>query len=254
MTDEDLAGERGQGIQVIARAARVLDVLGGRPDGMSLGEIAKEVDLPRSTVQRIVKALADEELVRTGRADGVRLGPAFLRLVGKLHTDVVAVAAPHLQLLSDDIGETVTLGRISGRELAFIHVVVAEQELRVVPRVGANLPLATTAGGRALLALGTDGEASILLQLPDARVTDGNELPKELKRVRRIGYAVDDNETTPGVVSLAVGIDTILGRFAVSVPAPAVRVAAASRSRIVERLLACRDVLLGEIGRNRPDE
>lgn len=251
--DEDLSGERGQGIQVIARAARVLDVLGGRPDGMSLGEIAKAVDLPRSTVQRIVKALADEELVRTGRADGVRLGPAFLRLVGKLHTDVVAVAAPHLQSLSDEIGETVALGRISGHELAFIHVVVAEQELRVVPRVGANLPLATTAGGRVLLALGTDAEALALLRL-EAGATDGDGLAKELKRVRRVGYAVDDNETTPGVVSVAVGIDTILGRFAVSVPAPAVRVAAAGRSRIVEQLLACRDVLLGEIGRNRPDE
>ncbi|MGF6755104.1 IclR family transcriptional regulator domain-containing protein [Paraburkholderia sp. GAS42] len=135
-----------------------------------------------------------------------------------------------------------------------MRALVAEQELRVVPRVGANLPLATTAGGRALLALGADEEALMLLQLPDARVTDSSELLKELKRVRRIGYAVDDNETTPGVVSLAVGVDTILGRFAVSVPAPAVRVAAAGRPRIVERLLACRDVLLGEIGRNRSDE
>ncbi|WP_144161264.1 IclR family transcriptional regulator [Paraburkholderia sp. BCC1885] len=252
--DDDLAGERGQGIQVIARAARVLDVLGGRPEGMSLGGIAKAVDLPRSTVQRIVKALADEELVRTGRADGVRLGPAFLRLVGKLHTDVVAVAAPHLQSLSDDIGETVTLGRISSHELAFIHVVVAERELRVVSRVGANLPLATTAGGRALLALGSDEEALALLQLPDAGGANGNELLKELKRVRRTGYAVDDNETTPGIVSLAVGVDTILGRFAISIPAPAVRVASVGRPRIVEQLLACRDVLLGEIGRSRPDE
>lgn len=102
------------------------DVVAGRPNGTSLGEIAKAVDLPRSTIQRIVKALADEEVLRTGRADGVRLGSAFLRLAGKLHTEAVAVAAPHLQALSDEVGETVTLGRISGRELAFIHVAGAE--------------------------------------------------------------------------------------------------------------------------------
>lgn len=251
---EELAMERGNGIQVIARAARVLDALGEHPTGMSLGEIAKAVDLPRSTIQRIVKALADEELVRAGRSDGVRLGPAFLRLVGKLHTDVVAVAAPHLQALSNSTGESVTLGRISGCELAFIHVVVAEQELRVVPRVGANLPLATTSGGRALLALGTDEEALALLRLSGAGMAECDGVLRELDQVRQRGYAVDDNEVIPGIASLSIGLDTILGRFAVSIPAPAVRLRTDGWSRVVETLQQCQNVLLGEIGRNRSDD
>ena len=54
--------ERG-GVQVIARAAAILRALENEPDGLSLAEVAREVDLARSTVQRIVKALSDEQLV-----------------------------------------------------------------------------------------------------------------------------------------------------------------------------------------------
>lgn len=49
-----------QGIQVITRAVNILRALEGRPEGLSLSAIAKEVALPRSTVQRIVGALSDE--------------------------------------------------------------------------------------------------------------------------------------------------------------------------------------------------
>ena len=54
------AGSSKQGIQVISRAVKVLRALEGKPDGLSLSAIANEVDLPRSTVQRIVGALATE--------------------------------------------------------------------------------------------------------------------------------------------------------------------------------------------------
>ena len=59
------------GIQVIARAAAILRALGR--EGMSLGALAKQTGLPRSTVQRIVDALAAEDFVEAGDA-GVRLG------------------------------------------------------------------------------------------------------------------------------------------------------------------------------------
>ena len=56
------ADKPGPGIQVIARAARILRELENEHDGLSLGQIAKRVGLPRSTVQRIVGALTEEHL------------------------------------------------------------------------------------------------------------------------------------------------------------------------------------------------
>ena len=64
------------GIQVIARAARILRVLRDAQGGMSLGQIADAVELPRSTVQRIVGALQEERLVIASlQGGGLRIGP-----------------------------------------------------------------------------------------------------------------------------------------------------------------------------------
>lgn len=101
--------EKPGGIQVIARAAAILNVLGKHPGGMSLGEIAQEVALPRSTVQRIVAALDSAQLVRSSGAGGLRLGPALLKLISSVHSDVVDLVRPFLEQLSANVNETVTL-------------------------------------------------------------------------------------------------------------------------------------------------
>src|SRR5258708_923507 len=81
--EEEKAG--GLGIQVIARAASVLRALEGRPEGLSLGQIAKEVGLARSTVQRIVAALASEDFVTEAQpGHGVRIGPGLARIAASL--------------------------------------------------------------------------------------------------------------------------------------------------------------------------
>ena len=98
--------EKPGGIQVIARAAAILNVLGKHPGGMSLGEIAQEVALPRSTVQRIVAALDSAQLVRSSGAGGLRLGPALLKLISSVHSDVVDLVRPFLEQLSANVNET----------------------------------------------------------------------------------------------------------------------------------------------------
>ena len=71
--EEDKSG--GMGVQVIARAASVLRALEGKPEGLSFAQIAREVGLARSTVQRIVAALAAEGFVSEAQPGrGVRIG------------------------------------------------------------------------------------------------------------------------------------------------------------------------------------
>ncbi|KQN55002.1 helix-turn-helix domain-containing protein [Erwinia sp. E602] len=246
--------DKTSGIQVISRAARILDALGATPNGMSLGEIAQEVDLPRSTVQRIVSALDSVQLVRSnGTAGGVRLGPALLRLIASVHTDVVAIAQPWLQALSDATGETVSLARASGLQLAIVHYVVADRELRVVPRIGMNLPLYSTSGGRALLALEDDAAARQLVgeayeAMTDLTVRDFPALTAHLAEIRRTGLAYDRGETLEGISTMAVAIDTILGRFSISLLIPGARFAQ-HEARNRAEILKCKLALIDEIGK-----
>jgi len=246
--------ERIGGIQVITRAAKILDALGAKPNGMSLGEIALAVDLPRSTVQRIVNALDSVQLVRShGAAGGVRLGPALLRLIANVHTDVVAIAQPWLQALCDTTGETVSLARASGLQLAIVHYVVADRELRVVPRIGMNLPLYSTSGGRALLALESDDAARELVgeayqAITELTVRDFPALLAHLTEIRRTGLAYDRGETLEGISTMAVAIDTILGRFSISLLIPGTRFQQ-HEARNREAILKCKEALIDEIGK-----
>ncbi|AXF76984.1 IclR family transcriptional regulator [Erwinia tracheiphila] len=245
--------ERSGGIQVISRAAKILNALGNRPDGMSLGEIAQAVDLPRSTVQRIVAALDSVQLVRSSGASGVRLGPALLRLIATVHTDVVAIAQPWLQALSDATAETVTLARASGLQLAIVHYVVADRELRVVPRIGLHLPLCSTSGGKALLALESDRQVKALVgndfdAITDSMVKSFSELLEHLEQIRRTGVSYGRGETLEGISTMAVAIDTILGRYSVSLLVPSGRFQQ-HEARYRTEILKCKDALVNEIGK-----
>src|SRR5262245_39081560 len=100
-------------VQVIARAAAILRALEEQPAGLSLGQISQRVDLARSTVQRIVAALAAEKLLIAASPTGrVRLGPTILRLAASARTDFVALARPFLVRLSNELNETVDLATI----------------------------------------------------------------------------------------------------------------------------------------------
>ncbi|MDF1893363.1 MULTISPECIES: IclR family transcriptional regulator [Rahnella] len=245
--------ERSGGIQVISRAASVLNALGKHPQGMSLGAIANDVDLPRSTVQRIVAALAEEGLVRSEGNGGVRLGPTLLKLASTVHTDMIAIATPFLRHLNEITGETVAIGRASGRQIANIHCIVSEKELRIVPRVGLNLPIYSTSSGRALLALKTDEEIRIIVGEvlePATKNTVGTlgALLDIVADVRRNGYSIETGETVEGVSTIAIAIDTILGRYSVSVLIPTPRLEA-KQDVIRTALLECKEALTSEIGK-----
>lgn len=155
--------------------------------------------------------------------------------------------------MSDATGETVSLGRASGLQLAVVHYIVADRELRVVPRIGMNLPLYSTSGGRALLALNSDDAARDLLgeayqAVTDLTVRDFAGLMDRLAEIRRTGLAYDREETLEGVSTMAVAIDTILGRFSISLLVPSSRLIK-NEARYREEILKCKEALIDEIGK-----
>jgi DNA-binding IclR family transcriptional regulator len=148
----DDAADRG-GVQVIARAALVLRALQREPDGASLGDLARAVELPRSTVQRIVDALDAEGLVVAGRAHGgVRLGPALLGLAAATRFDIVELARPAVEALAKATGETVDLAIASHDKVVFVAQVPGVHRLAAVSAVGVSFPMHSCANGKAVLA------------------------------------------------------------------------------------------------------
>ena len=240
-------------IQVIARAGAILRALENEANGLSLGQIAQRVELARSTVQRIVAALASEKLVIAASPLGrVRLGPAILRLAAAVRTDFVALARPYLVELSNELSETVDLAAVKGDHLVFIDQVTGPQRLRTVSSVGDTFPLYCTANGKAYLAELDDREVATLLgRRFSARTantpTTLQALLADLKAARRTGVAFDREEHTVGISAAGVALRDLVGNYvAISVPVPTSRFKE-HQSLIAARLLATKRAIEGQL-------
>jgi DNA-binding IclR family transcriptional regulator len=217
-------------VQVIARAAAILHALEDEADGLSLAQIAQRVNLARSTVQRIVAALAAEKFLIAASPNGrVRLGPTILRLAASARTDFAAIARPFLVQLSNELKETVDLAVVKKDHLVFIDQVIGSHRLRAVSAVGETFPLHCTANGKAYLAgLETDAIARLIGASYEQRtprtLTRLEDLLKDLKSVRKTGVAFDREEHTQGICAAGVATRDPLGNvIAISVPVPTQR-------------------------------
>jgi DNA-binding IclR family transcriptional regulator len=242
---QDKSQDKSQ-VQVIARAAAILRALEEQPAGLSLGQIAQRVALARSTVQRIVAALAAEKLLIAASPTGrVRLGPTILRLAASARTDFVATARPFLVRLSDELSETVDLATIKHDHLIFVDQVIGPQRLRAVSAIGETFPLYCTANGKAYLAQLDEVAVARLVGTHFERrtantITRLDDLLKELKTVRKSGVAFDREEHSVGICAAGVVMRDPLGNdLAISVPVPAQRFYAQEKL-IAQRLLATR--------------
>jgi DNA-binding IclR family transcriptional regulator len=141
-------------VRVIARAAQVLRALEGEPQRLSLAQLAERVRLPRSTVHRIVSALATEGLLASVSSTGrVRIGPEFARPAAAGPAEFWRPVEPFMLRLHEQLGETIDCGMVDGGRVRVIHVIpTTRYTLRAIAEVGQAFPLYCSAKGKALLA------------------------------------------------------------------------------------------------------
>lgn len=219
MQDESTRG----GIQAIARAGRVLRALEAAPEGLTLAALSAEVQLPKSTVHRLVAALAAEELVAAAPGGEIRLGGGLARLGAATRRALRHELRPILAALREETDETVDLAVLDGPSVRFVDQLPAEHRLRAVSAVGVAFPLHSTANGKALLAaLPEDAAAALLPPGFQGRA----RLAAELDEVRRTGVAFDRDEHTEGISAVGAAVFDATGPVAaISVPVPTARFA-----------------------------
>jgi DNA-binding IclR family transcriptional regulator len=200
---------------------------------LSLREIANSVNLPRSTVQRIVKALDDANFVMAASAtSGVRLGPALTLLAGHAkEIDLVQICRPLLVKLNKDCGETIDFTMLGNEKAVVVDQVPGVRHHLVwLTAVGSSLSLHSSAPGKALLAeLPPQELAQIrrhykLTKFTKNTISDWAKLEAELADIRRDGVAYDREESFDGIRAVARCVHGPNGECgAVSIPVPSNR-------------------------------
>ena len=140
-------------VQSIERAFAILRALAIGPVGVT--ELADRVELPKSTVARLLSALEDEGVVNQTETGGeYRLGEGLLDLAGATQPgrNLVATARPHLIELSEETGEATGISVLDGREVYYLDHVETESDVQVRSWTGESAPLHAVPSGLAILA------------------------------------------------------------------------------------------------------
>jgi len=217
----------------VSHAIRTLQLLRER-QALRVSEVADTLGVARSTAHRLLTTLSEHGFVVQARSRGTyRAGPELVEvgLAALRSLDVRRVAHPHLEALSAELRETVSLIVVQGATSWFLDSVESMEPLRVTSRTGHSLPAHCSSGGKILLAeLSTDALRRIY---PDERlpvvtartVAVRTELEAELETIRRQGYATNFEGGQVGVSGVAVLVRDPEGRplAAVAVSAPSAR-------------------------------
>ena len=219
-------------IQVLDRAAAILDSLAHYDEPVTLKVIAADTELHPSTAFRILASLSSHGMV--DRHDGkYRLGTRLLSWGDRIRSriDLRTEAKPIMTWLRDQIGETVNLTIREGDSVVYVERALARRVVRVEQVIGSRAPLHVTAVGKLMLGeMGVDAihaysERTGLPRYTQNTLTDEDSLIKETNRALIDGYAFDDEEAEPGVGCIGVVIRDSLGAVVagLSISAPIAR-------------------------------
>lgn len=199
-------------VQSIERAFTVLRALAVGPAGVT--ELADRVELPKSTVARLLSALEAENAVTQDEVGGeYRLGEGLLDIAGAAQPgrNLVATARPHLLELTERTGETAGISVPDGRNMYYLDHADAEAEIQVRDWTGEHCPIHAVPSGLVVMAYWTEKKVDALLRSDLARttswtVTDPDEIRARLEQIRSLGYAWGYEEFAEGINSVAAPI------------------------------------------------
>jgi DNA-binding IclR family transcriptional regulator len=207
------------GTQTIDRAAQLLTLVLEAEEPRGLTELAGDAALPKSTASRLLGALERQGLVQQrGRRGSFEPGPVMLRFAHR--GQLVELAQPHLEVLSEASGETINLAVPSPLGVEHLAQVESRHFLGTGQWVGRRVPFHCTAVGKVLMAFG-GSDPGPLEPLTPATIVDPDQLASELARVRREGVAAAIDELEVGLSSLAAPVGD--GMAALSISGPTLR-------------------------------
>jgi len=230
-------------VQSVDRAVAILEIL-ARDGEAGVTEVARELGVHKSTASRLLAALDRRELVSQDTARGrFRLGVGLVRLAGAAgrSLDVVQESRPVCRALARQVGETVNLAILSGRDALYLDQVAGPAALSPHNWAGQRIPLHATSDGKVLLAYLSQAELARCLTPPLRRFTDRtittlDELSPVLAEVRQRGFATAVDELEAGLTAIAAPVRNEEGRVVASISAsgPSFRIPADRIGQVAE--------------------
>lgn len=199
-------------------------------DGATLGEIADEIDIAKSTAHYHLKTLLELGFV-TKQGEEYHIGMRFLDYAtyARQELSLFNAAKPTIDELAKRCNERVWCVIEEHGQCVFVYTAEGKQAVDTDGRVGKRFPLHHISAGKAILAHLPDdrveeiiGDHGLSARTPQT-ITDREELMEELAAIRERGYAFNYEESVPGLHAIGAPVfdskRTVLGGISIVGPA-----------------------------------
>lgn len=205
----------------VGKALEVLDQVAayGRP--VRFSELLTQSQFPKPTLYRFLQTLTNQRMLAYD-PEKQTYAPG-LRLVSLAHaaweqSTLAPVARPHIEALSQAVGETVHLAQLDHAQVLYVDKVNAAQPVEMYSQAGKIGPAYCTGVGKTMLAFSAPDlvEQAIAQQsfhiFTPHTLTGPDALRDELREIRGHGYGFDREEHEPGIICVAMPILSESGR------------------------------------------
>jgi IclR family KDG regulon transcriptional repressor len=204
-----------QKVQTLDRTLDLLEQLATAKGGLGVTELGEAIGLHKSTVHRLLAALAARGYVeKDPKTSTYKLGLKLIEICGLFlkKLELKTEALPFMHRLAEREGQPVHLAILDGVEVIYIEKVEPVNTIRMYSQIGRRVPVFCSAIGKVLLS-GLDPEqltkvvdGLVFKKLTAATLTDPAALTAAVQMVGRQGWAVDNEEHEPGIRCIAAPV------------------------------------------------
>jgi len=234
-------------VQSIDRAVAILKCFSERKRELKLSEISEKLGLNKSTVHGIINTLKYHGLIdQDETTQKYRLGLNLIEL-GQLvidSMDVRSIGYPIVEEICRELEETVHVGVLDGIEVVYIDKKECNESIKISTTIGARNPAYSTADGKVLLAnLDLETQMKIIPENIEKythnTITDKEKIIKELSKIKKMGYAIDNEENILGLICVAAPVYDYTGKvkYGISVTGPSIRMTKEKISQAIKVLV-----------------
>ncbi len=205
----------------VDRAAQILQAVASSETALGVSDLSRQLSLNKSTTHAILNTLCRHQLLQRDDANKTyRLGHGLIDLAQQVReqTDLRSVAHPRVVALARAVEETVLLGTYHDDHVTIIDREESPHDVKITTPIGRRVHYSAAAFGKVFLAAMSESEVTQLLRDKPLRAYTSKSITKPpayratLTRVRKRGYALDDEEYLAGVRAAGAPINDARGR------------------------------------------
>jgi DNA-binding IclR family transcriptional regulator len=225
--------EKTNSVKSVMKAFQIMEEL-DKSGELGIGDLSERLLMDKATVHRLVNTIKNAGYVSQNPenkkySNSLKLLAMGNRVMGK--SGVKHIARPLMEELSEKTGETINLGICIDNKIVYLDKLESSSTIKVDLGIGVSVPIFCSGMGKAILAFTPEEEREEFLKgvtlekFTEHSIVDRPMLMKELEKIRRDGYSVDDEEYIEGLICFGAPVFDFNGRpiAAVSISCPKYR-------------------------------